>query len=159
VVTYSRPCSSLITFDEIEQVLDRPPGLFSPDFQNQHHDQIVEWTVKVIQVEPLVDGEVDSDFLVHIVSKDSITSHRASAIFPARLREVMIHVGAGDIIRFRGILKFRDPWYVAVENCELLEHHKSKTSVTPTAVPKPSGIAVETQSTAVRCPIYLAHCR
>src|SRR6266852_255734 len=46
--------------------------------------------------------------------------------FAEVIRVDMVYIHSGDIIRFRGVLEFIGPvhYIVAVNNCQLLEHHK-----------------------------------
>ena len=48
------------------------------------------------------------------------------ATFPANLRDDVVDLDSGDIIRLRGVLTFLGPvpYTVSVDNCQLLEHQK-----------------------------------
>jgi len=126
--------SSPVTFAEVIRVASDTnlTELQKDEFRRKHQGKIVEWTVRVLSVKRQWEHEADSDFLVIFGSSEApdIRSSRLGetgvATFPASLRGDMVDLHSGDIIRFRGVLEFIGPvhYIVAVNNCQLLEHHK-----------------------------------
>jgi hypothetical protein len=126
--------SSPVTFAEIVRVEsdNTLTSLQKDEFRRKHEGKIVEWTVRVLSVQRQWEHQADSDFLVVFGSSEApdIKSSRLGetgvATFPASLRGDMVDLHSGDIIRFRGVLQFIGPihYIVAVNNCQLLEHHK-----------------------------------
>jgi hypothetical protein len=122
--------SSPVTFAEIVRVEsdNTLTDLQKDEFRRKHQGKIVEWTVRVLSVNRQWERE-DSDFSVVFRSpyvKSPRFGETGVATFPASLRDDMVDLHSGDIIRFRGMLKFIGPvhYLVAVNNCQLLEHHK-----------------------------------
>jgi hypothetical protein len=129
----SRVPTSPITFAEVNRVAsDRNlTGLQKDEFRRKHQGKIVEWTVRVLSVARLWEHESDSDFNVVFAdaaeTKGSHFGETGVASFPANLRDDMVDLNSGDIVRLRGVLKFlggSSHPLVTVDGCELLEHRK-----------------------------------
>jgi hypothetical protein len=121
---------SPITFAEMIRVEsdNTLTDLQKDEFRRKHQGKIVEWTVRVLSVQRQWERE-DSDFNVVFRSPDvdeSRFGETGVATFPASLRDDMVDLRSGDIIRIRGVVKFIGPvhYLVVVNNCQLLEHHK-----------------------------------
>ncbi len=122
---------SPVTFAEINRVESDPKltDLQKDEFHRKHEGKIVEWTVRVRSVSRLW-NRPDSDFSVVFASPDATDNPRFGetgvATFPADLRDDIVDLDSGDIIRLRGVLKFLGPvhYTVSVDNCQLLEHQK-----------------------------------
>ena len=122
--------SSPVTFAEIVRVEsdNTLTDLQKDEFRRKHQGKLVEWTVRVFSVQRQWERE-DSDFSVVFGSRDVENPRLGEtgvATFPASLRDDMVDLHSGDIMRFRGVLKFIGPvhYLAAVNNCQLLEHHK-----------------------------------
>lgn len=122
--------SSPVTFAEIVRVEsdNTLTNLQKDEFRRKHQGKIVEWTVRVLSVQRQWERG-DSDFSVVFRSpdvKNPRLGETGVATFPASLRDDMVDLHSGDIIRLRGVLKFIGPvhYLVAVNDCQLLEHHK-----------------------------------
>lgn len=121
---------SPVTLAEIDRVASdsKLTDLQKDEFRRKHDGKIVEWTMRVLSVKPLRDTHPDSDFSVTFASPDMKDSPRLGkigvAIFPANLRDDMLDLHSGDLIRFRGVLKLsaQSLRFVSVDNCQLLEH-------------------------------------
>jgi len=121
-----------VTFADVIRVLSDTSltDLQKDEFRRKHQGRTVEWTVRVFSVSRLWERRADSDFLIVFGSPepDITRSHlgkTGTAIFPGSARDDMVDLNADDIIRFRGVLGFRElSDRVGAENCELLEHHK-----------------------------------
>ena len=123
--------SSPVSFAEIVRVSNDSSltQLQKDEFRRKHQGKLVEWTVRVRSVQRLYESRAESDFIVGFSPPEHKEDDRlaldgfASATFPAKLRDDMIDLHAGDIIRFRGTLEFfgQTP---SVSNCQLLERHK-----------------------------------
>ncbi len=122
---------SPVTFAEINRVESDPKltDLQKDEFRRKHGGKIVEWTIRVRSVSRL-SNQPDSDFGVVFASPDATDNPRFGetgiATFPANLRDDVVDLDSGDIIRLRGVLKFLGPvpYTVSVDNCQLLEHQK-----------------------------------
>jgi hypothetical protein len=122
---------SPVTFAEILRVEsdNTLTELQKDEFFRKHEGKIVEWTGRVFVVRRAWEDRADSEFHVAFRlpdSKDLRVGEPGIATFPASLRDDMVDLQAGDIIRFRGVLGFVGGAYytVVVRNCQLLEHHK-----------------------------------
>jgi hypothetical protein len=124
--------SSPVTFAEINRVMsDRNlTDLQKDEFRRKHQGKLVEWLVRVLSVKRRFD-EPDSDFSVVFASPDATDNPRYGetgvATFPADLRDDIVDLHSGDVIRLRGELKFVGPghYVVAVNKCQLLEHQRN----------------------------------
>jgi len=119
---------SPVTFAEINRVESDPKrtGLQKDEFRRKHEGKIVEWTVAVRSVTRLWEHQPDSDF--NVVFADAAdragSGELGAANFPASLRDDMVDLQQGDIIRLRGVLHFSGPihYMIMIKDCQLLEH-------------------------------------
>jgi hypothetical protein len=103
------------------------------EFRRKHQGRLVEWTVEVMSVSRQWEHQADSDFLVvfrpaeHKDPESPGLGDVGVASFPPSLRDDMLDLHAGDIIRLRGALQFLGlgtSHTISVRDCQLLERRK-----------------------------------
>jgi hypothetical protein len=121
--------SSAVTFEEaLEIEHDSSLTEFQKDdFCKKHEGKTIEWQAQVVTVQRVYKNEPESDILVVMGSavKKSRGVDRCSSIFPPRWKkDDLVDLRSGDIIRFRGTLRFSYLHTATVEQCGLLERRR-----------------------------------
>lgn len=117
---------SPVTFAEVLRVEadGSLTDLQKDEFRRKHQGKTVEWAVRVLSVKRQWETQEDSDFSVAFTLPDAKRNFEAIGIatFPSRLRDDMVDLHEGNIIRIRGTLRFLEIGRtVSLERCELLE--------------------------------------
>jgi hypothetical protein len=128
---------SSVTYEEVLRTLTNATltNLQRDEFERQNQGKIIEWTVKVSSVERKLGSDANRGFVVIFGPQRQDEKLKkivafATAIFPADLKDEMVSLNTGEIIRLRGTLLFEHNLLegmdvrLTVEDCMILERIK-----------------------------------